>query len=661
MTQQVDAHDAAVAASPALSQPSEATVYAFLEAVPVGVFVIRPNGVPYYANKRAVALLGKGISPDPSDDAELAQSYQAFVAGTDTPYPMQDMPIVRALGGAPHRVEDMVLRHPGRDIPLQVWASPVFDPEGRLEFAIAAFEDITERKRAEAEIAAAHAEVARRSAEMRLLLDHVDQGFCTVGPDGRLVGERSAAFDRWLGVPSPEASIWSVVAPHDPRAASWLEVGWSTVFDDVLPTEVAIAQLPSRLVVGERHLALRYVPIREAAGARPTVRENGSHGACLETTDAAVPVARVLVSVSDVTADVERERAESKQRELVAIFDRLVRDRAGFMEFFAEASAIVGRLRHAPPGNVAEWKRAVHTLKGTSALFGLGSVAAACHEVEDAIDEQGTAPTPADIARIEAAWRPIADCVQRMAGDVARARIEIDPEEHRSVVRSLRAEPALLPLAERVLSWRHEPTLRRLERFAEQARSLAQRLARGEIEVRVDDHGLKVAPEHWAGFWAAFSHVVRNAVDHGLEVPHERRERGKPERGQLSLSTYVDGDDVVVSIADDGRGIDWEAVRARAAERGLPHATAADLERALFVDGLSTRSDVTETSGRGVGMGAVLAACRALGGRVEVESQPGRGTCFRFRVPRSVMHAPPGAPPSTLIPPATAPAADAEE
>jgi two-component system chemotaxis sensor kinase CheA len=142
--------------------------------------------------------------------------------------------------------------------------------------------------------------------------------------------------------------------------------------------------------------------------------------------------------------------------------------------------------------------------------------------------------------------------------------------------------------------------------------------------------------DRWAPFWGAFVHVVRNAVDHGLEDPETRAAIGKA-IPRIGLRTYeiVEGaaGQLILEISDDGRGIRWEAVAAKAAKVGLPHATRDDLAAALFAEGLSTRDAVTETSGRGVGLGAVREACAALGGRIEVESTSGVGTTFRFRFP----------------------------
>jgi two-component system chemotaxis sensor kinase CheA len=165
------------------------------------------------------------------------------------------------------------------------------------------------------------------------------------------------------------------------------------------------------------------------------------------------------------------------------------------------------------------------------------------------------------------------------------------------------------------------------------ARALSQRLGRGDPEVVLEDDGVRVPHERFAGFWGAAAHVVRNAVDHGFEDPSARREAGKPPRPRLTLGCRRRGDTLEVTIGDDGAGVHWDALAAKARAQGLPAQTRAELVAALFADGVSSRDQATETSGRGVGMSAVKQAVEALGGSITVDSERGVGTTFRFALP----------------------------
>lgn len=137
-------------------------------------------------------------------------------------------------------------------------------------------------------------------------------------------------------------------------------------------------------------------------------------------------------------------------------------------------------------------------------------------------------------------------------------------------------------------------------------------------------------------------HMLRNSMDHGLESPAERTERGKTEAGTIRLSAYHAGNHVFIEIEDDGRGIDREKVLQKAIQHGLVQVRDAALltdeqvYTLLFQSGLSTADQVSDISGRGVGLDAVLSKIHALGGEVTVRSVPGQGTTFVIRLPLTV-------------------------
>lgn len=134
-------------------------------------------------------------------------------------------------------------------------------------------------------------------------------------------------------------------------------------------------------------------------------------------------------------------------------------------------------------------------------------------------------------------------------------------------------------------------------------------------------------------------HMVRNAVDHGIEMPQDRLHAGKPETGRITLAARQEGGQIVIEIADDGKGIDAEKVRRKALTTGA--ATAAEIDamdsarvlQLIFRAGLSTAERVTSVSGRGVGMDVVKTNVEKIGGTVEIQSRPQKGSVFRVRIP----------------------------
>ncbi|HEX8504233.1 MAG TPA: chemotaxis protein CheA [Hymenobacter sp.] len=154
-------------------------------------------------------------------------------------------------------------------------------------------------------------------------------------------------------------------------------------------------------------------------------------------------------------------------------------------------------------------------------------------------------------------------------------------------------------------------------------------------DVQIDRNILQIITD-------ALLHLVRNAVSHGLETTAQREQAGKPVVGQLVLSALTERDDVLIQVRDDGRGIDTEGVRRKAVERGLTTANAAaglDEQAVwafLFEPGFSMAQQVTDISGRGVGLDVVKLALDSLGGQLRVESKMGVGTTFTLVLPTSI-------------------------
>jgi two-component system chemotaxis sensor kinase CheA len=132
-------------------------------------------------------------------------------------------------------------------------------------------------------------------------------------------------------------------------------------------------------------------------------------------------------------------------------------------------------------------------------------------------------------------------------------------------------------------------------------------------------------------------HMIRNSVDHGVQIPPERRKRGKPEAGTVKLSAYQKGGNIIIEIADDGEGVNTEKIRNKALERGLiqPGGSYTDHEinNLIFLPGFSTADKITDVSGRGVGMDVVKKGVEKLRGRVELQSTAGEGSLFLMHLP----------------------------
>jgi len=455
-------------------------------------------------------------------------------------------------------------------------------------------------------VAARTHELDAKNQDMKVLLDNVQQGLLTIDRAGRLAPEHSVAVDRWFGSPRTDATWVAYLETISPAFAVSTAMGFAQLVEDVMPLELSLDQMPRRFAIGDAHYNVEYRPI-----------------------GATEPHANFLVIVTDVTEQVHAERAGDERREAMCVFERVLADRSGLQAFLDDGSRIVAQLQAGEVAELAVVKRLVHTLKGNAGLFGLTTVARICHEVEDQLADITAVPAPALYAGLATRWQEVIGEVSRLLGEHA-AGIEIDDAQYAALAAAAKTGDADAMVRE-VKRIKLEPTERRLRHFAEQTRRIAARLDKGDIVVRVEDHQVRLAPRRWAPFWGVFTHGVRNALDHGIEPAGERT--GKPPAGVLTLRTYEEGTHVIVEIEDDGRGIDWEAVRTRAHSRGLPATTPEDLQSALFSDGLSTAAQISDISGRGIGMGALREQTRALGGEISVHSRVGAGTLIRMSFP----------------------------
>jgi two-component system chemotaxis sensor kinase CheA len=461
-------------------------------------------------------------------------------------------------------------------------------------------------------------ELDARNSKLRVVLDHVGQALFTVDLEGRISQERSAAFDQWFPGVSGGTHLWTMLEPISADAAAWAAVAWEQLRESWLPQNLAMDQLPRKLLHKGRHYEIGYRPI--------------NRGAELE---------QLLVVISDVTESVGLAQSETEQREQLAVFQHLVNGRDEFFEFFDECERLLHTAlseneddRNGGAESVrATQLRALHTLKGICAIRGFGSVVSACHALEKKLLLSGDRLDATGRAELAEVWLALAGRVSKLTGSIFPERVELaraDLQTIQAAIEAGRSHTELLHLLKRA---DREPVAQRLARLAENARALARRLGKGDLEITIECDDLRFDRRPWVPFWAAFVHMLRNAVDHGIEPSEERVAAGKPPAGRLALRARQTTGDLVIEISDDGRGVDWEGVRDKAEALGLRTQTEADLVQALRGGGVSTKLAPTEISGRGAGVSACADACEALGGQMSLESVRGKGATFRFRFP----------------------------
>jgi len=191
-------------------------------------------------------------------------------------------------------------------------------------------------------------------------------------------------------------------------------------------------------------------------------------------------------------------------------------------------------------------------------------------------------------------------------------------------------------LRESSMNIRMMPIRSTFEKFRRLVHDLARDLGKN-VELTIEGADTELDKTVIEQLGDPLMHLIRNSMDHGIGTPEERAARGKPATATIHLTARHSGANVLVTVTDDGRGIDCDAVRQRAIERGLISAeaqlTESQIFALLFEPGFSTAKQVTDVSGRGVGMDVVRQRVESLRGAVEVESQPGQGTSVTLRLP----------------------------
>lgn len=451
-------------------------------------------------------------------------------------------------------------------------------------------------------------ELARRNRSARMVLDTVNEGLVRVARDGTLLEERSAMVDRWFGPFTAGTPFADHVARLDPGFAEGFRLGHEALLEGTLPEALCLDQLPRRLRAGARELTVSYLSVGETAA------QEG-----------------LLLVLVDVTDQRQLAQQEAEQRERLAVFQGFARDRLGLLALFDEVDRLLGQI---DAGDRDTQGRLLHTIKGNTSLAGLAVMAQLCHAAETELEEDSTAE-PGAVVAVHQRWQVLRETLRELVADRGPEVIELGKAELERLTQELGRGLPVGRAIERLRTWQGEPVERSLQRLGDHARALARQLGKGELALEIEANGLRLDPERGRPLWAELVHVVNNAVDHGLEAPDERGARGKPGLARLRLGARLYAGSLVIEVEDDGRGIDWEAVRRAAAPRGLPTETPAQLTAALLSPGVSSRAEADLVSGRGLGLSVVDARVRALGGAVEVESRAGQGTCFRLSFPIS--------------------------
>jgi two-component system chemotaxis sensor kinase CheA len=461
----------------------------------------------------------------------------------------------------------------------------------------------------EALVAARTAALTEREHALRLVLDSTGDALLGIDTEVCLNGQASAAAERWFGSPEAGLNAGKYLFAGDSQQFLGFELSFAQLKDDILPWDVAVDQLPKRISRPNQILGLEYKPITE-------------HG----------KLKSVLLVARDITAQVERENTEQRSREQQTSIANLLSDKRGFEQFVRDCEQLLAGLPEQT--DLTTIKRDLHTLKGNAAIFGLDSIAQCCHRIEDRMALDGALLAPHEMDELSSLWDSRLQNTKELLSKLRSNLIEVRPEDHQALIDGLLRRRDHDEILGSVEEWNWSRTSERLAHLQAQIEYLAKRLTK-QVIVEVEHNDIRIPRGYLDAVWPALVHAARNAVDHGIEPAHVRQANGKPAGGKITLRTCFEADCLCIEVCDDGQGIDARALGLAAERKGL--FGEASVEELVFMDGVSSREQVSDVSGRGVGLSALRQACQQAGGSAQVSASPGMGTRLTLKFPRPVV------------------------
>lgn len=456
--------------------------------------------------------------------------------------------------------------------------------------------------------------VEARTAQIKIILDHVQAGFLLVdsklevqpgytksclklfGPD-MAVGQKLTAL---LKLEKKEADLFAILVDQ--------------VYKDLLPESLTTAQLPRRFQLGSITLQLECSCVRDEDQKIAYLLFTVIDVSALRKAEAETATARMLINIL-------------KQQEAFALF---VNDSIDALE---NCKACIRQNRD------EELRAELHTMKGNAATFGLNEVSELIHRVEDS--------NPITIAEIDEIYATFVNFF-RLHSNVLHAEFQKtvediftitsgDLDELAQAVASLGNVDFDVVSSQWIKKVSRKPVKTYLNSIKDSTETLAKRLGKlAHVVIRGGD--VLVEPRIAAGVMKNLVHVLRNAVDHGIEEPWDRG--SKPELATIEIDVKDSPEELIIRVCDDGRGIDDAAVAKVALERGivtqeqLAQMATGDVCRLIFSPAFSTAANVTEVSGRGVGMSALESAVKEVGGSIDLENKMGEGLSIEIAIPK---------------------------
>lgn len=484
----------------------------------------------------------------------------------------------------------------------------------------------------------------RRQSE---ILQHTPQGFMKLDRAARVTNEYSLKCARYFGKDNLAGVSFAGLVSGDNAAeqASWFETYAMLFEDSFMAFEDLTGLLTQELKLpspeGDSEYVFSYHASRGADGA----------------------LAAVDIGVEDVTAQRKLERANEALKAQQDTLGKIHENPEIFFEAaelltrtLAEVTTLGQSLASATPiqqaARLEDSMRQLHSLKGLAGMFALKPVQASAHELESAIlafadqsaitaeQQQGF---QAGLARLADAQETVQGLIDKMSSAL-RQRLTgiVLSDQDLARLRAAVAQGDLAALASLMAALEAVDASRLFSAWPSEVARLAPDLGK-QARFELSGEGARLDKPVFDALSQVFPHLLSNALCHGIELPEVREAAGKPGTGTLKVTLAADGGMLRIQVSDDGRGLDFQELPAKARQKqGLNQALVDDCERAgqpwriLLLPGFSTASELSLLSGRGVGLDAIDHAVRSVGGHILIDSTAGQGMTFTLHVPLSL-------------------------
>lgn len=491
------------------------------------------------------------------------------------------------------------------------------------------------------QVAEKTADLQERSVAIQRLLDNANQGFLTFSTSLEVENEYSKKCIDIFTRPIGGELIGELLYPDDLHKREFFEQTLQAIFDeqDEGKIEAILSLLQHEFVI--HHKAIHVVYKR-------------------------LDPKRFMLILTDITDKKNLEKNVERERQILKMVVSVISNSDEFFELLEEYQTFL-RNRHeqidkgkTAHENLSDLYRIIHTYKGLFGQKEFITTPQALHKLESKLSEwrQDQKISNEMVQNVlqkidfELWLSKDLEILRGVLGDdfmEKKSTITIDDETferlHRKISELIEDQPDachdLLELLEVIRKLKYKPVGEYFLSLPKYADQIARRLDKSLYPMMIlDESGLMVG-EEFRGFAKSLIHVIRNSVDHGIESPDERARVGKDENGTILLSISQSDDSLIIEISDDGRGIDYERLKQKAIQNGLKTESELDSEQAvtelLFEDYVSTKEEITDLSGRGVGLASVRAELLKMGGIYHVVSAIGTGTRFLFFIPKHAL------------------------